>query len=195
MSDSVQPHRWQPTRLLCPWDSPGKNTGVGCHFLLHAACFSTSVIDVINCFPVASLLRSLIWPHLHPWLSRWLVSTTLRKQKVKLPSLLSPPLQLSPVSAPSELFLANLLIILKLTPVIHPQIMQCSPQTKNWPSDCLPTFSFSSQTSVLCLLQLFFSLIYFFVLAFWLCSQHDTEIAHYWPHHCQIQNSSNVVRA
>ena len=34
MSDSVQPHRRQPTRLLCPWDSPGKNTGVGCHFLL-----------------------------------------------------------------------------------------------------------------------------------------------------------------
>ena len=28
------PHRWQPTRLLHPWDSPGKNTGVGCHFLL-----------------------------------------------------------------------------------------------------------------------------------------------------------------
>ena len=28
------PHRWQPTRFLCPWDSPGKNTGVGCHFLL-----------------------------------------------------------------------------------------------------------------------------------------------------------------
>ena len=34
VSDSVQPHRRQPTRLLCPWDSPGKNTGVGCHFLL-----------------------------------------------------------------------------------------------------------------------------------------------------------------
>ena len=34
MSDSVQPHRWQPTRFCCPWDSPGKNTGVGCHFLL-----------------------------------------------------------------------------------------------------------------------------------------------------------------
>ena len=28
------PHSWQPTRLSCPWDSPGKNTGVGCHFLL-----------------------------------------------------------------------------------------------------------------------------------------------------------------
>ena len=32
VSDSVQPHRWQPTRLPRPWDSPGKNTG--CHFLL-----------------------------------------------------------------------------------------------------------------------------------------------------------------
>ena len=34
MSDSVWPHGLQPSRLLCPWDSPGKNTGVGCHFLL-----------------------------------------------------------------------------------------------------------------------------------------------------------------
>ena len=34
VSDSVQPHGLQPTRLPRPWDSPGKNTGVGCHFLL-----------------------------------------------------------------------------------------------------------------------------------------------------------------
>ena len=34
MSDSVRPHKRQPTRLPCPWDFPGKNTGVGCHFLL-----------------------------------------------------------------------------------------------------------------------------------------------------------------
>ena len=34
MSDSVRPHRRQPTRLPCPWDSPGKNIGVGRHFLL-----------------------------------------------------------------------------------------------------------------------------------------------------------------
>ena len=34
MSDSVRPHRRQPTRLPGPWDSPGKNTGVGCSFLL-----------------------------------------------------------------------------------------------------------------------------------------------------------------
>ena len=31
---TLQPQRWQPTRLPCPWDSPGKNTGGGCHFLL-----------------------------------------------------------------------------------------------------------------------------------------------------------------
>ena len=34
VSDSLQPHGLQPTRLLHPWDFPGKNTGVGCHFLL-----------------------------------------------------------------------------------------------------------------------------------------------------------------
>ena len=32
---TLRPHRQQPTRLCRPWDSPGKNTGVGCHFLLH----------------------------------------------------------------------------------------------------------------------------------------------------------------
>ena len=35
MSDSLQPHGLQPARLLCPWDFPGKNTGVGCHFFLY----------------------------------------------------------------------------------------------------------------------------------------------------------------
>ena len=35
---TVQPHRRQPTRLLCPWDSPGKNTSVCCHFLLQPSC-------------------------------------------------------------------------------------------------------------------------------------------------------------
>ena len=35
MSNSLQPHGLQPIRFLCPWDFPGKNTGVGCHFLLH----------------------------------------------------------------------------------------------------------------------------------------------------------------
>ena len=38
VSDSVWPHGLQPTRLLRPWDFPGKSTGVGCHCLLHLPC-------------------------------------------------------------------------------------------------------------------------------------------------------------
>ena len=34
VSNSLRPHRLWPTRLFCPWDSPGKNTGMGCHSLL-----------------------------------------------------------------------------------------------------------------------------------------------------------------
>ena len=37
MSDSVRPHRRQPSRLPRPWDSPGKNNGVGCHFLFQCS--------------------------------------------------------------------------------------------------------------------------------------------------------------
>ena len=34
---TLQPHGLQPTRLLCPWDFPGKDTGMGCHFLLRGS--------------------------------------------------------------------------------------------------------------------------------------------------------------
>ena len=43
MSDSVQPHGLQPARLLCPWDSPGKNTRVGCHFLLQLSIYPLQI--------------------------------------------------------------------------------------------------------------------------------------------------------
>ena len=43
MSDSVWSHRWKPTRLPHPRDSPGKNTGVGCHFLLQCMKVKTKV--------------------------------------------------------------------------------------------------------------------------------------------------------
>ena len=53
MSDPVWPHRWQPTRLPCPWDSPGKNTGMGCHFLLQ--CMKvTSESEVAQLCPTLS---------------------------------------------------------------------------------------------------------------------------------------------
>ena len=43
----LRPHRQHPTRLCCPWDSPGKNTGVGCHFCLQCmhACKVTSAVS------------------------------------------------------------------------------------------------------------------------------------------------------
>ena len=53
MSDSMRPHRWQPTRLPRPWDSPGKNTGVGCHFLLQ--CMKVkSESEVAQLYPTLS---------------------------------------------------------------------------------------------------------------------------------------------
>ena len=48
MSDSVRPHRWKPTRLPRPWDSPGKNTGVGCHFLLQ--CMKMKSLSRVRLF-------------------------------------------------------------------------------------------------------------------------------------------------
>ena len=50
MSDSVRPHRLQPTRLLCPWDSPGKNTGVGCHFLLQCMKVKVKSLSRVRLF-------------------------------------------------------------------------------------------------------------------------------------------------
>ena len=47
MSDSQRPHRLQPTRLLCPWDFPGKSTGVGCHWLLPRRMLITLIIQDI----------------------------------------------------------------------------------------------------------------------------------------------------
>ena len=49
VSDSVRPHRRQPTRLPCPWDSPGKNTGVGCHFLLQCMKVKTESEATQSC--------------------------------------------------------------------------------------------------------------------------------------------------
>ena len=43
MSDSVRPHRRQPTRLLRPWNFPGKNTGVGCQCLLHFSLLAMNI--------------------------------------------------------------------------------------------------------------------------------------------------------
>ena len=47
---TVRPHRWQPTRLPRPWDSPGKNTGVGCHFLLQCMKVKVKSLSHVQLF-------------------------------------------------------------------------------------------------------------------------------------------------
>ena len=66
MSDSVRPHRRQPTRLPCPWDSPGKNTGVGCHFLLQCMKVKSESAVAQSCpTPSDPLDCSLPGPSIH----------------------------------------------------------------------------------------------------------------------------------
>ena len=54
MSDSVWPHRRQPTRLPRPWDSPGKNAGVGCHFLLQCMKVKSESEVTQSCLTLAT---------------------------------------------------------------------------------------------------------------------------------------------
>ena len=74
MSDSVRPHRQQPTRLPCPWDSPGKNTGVGSHFLLQCmkvksevgqSCLTLS--DPMDCSLPGSSIHGIFQATLLEW--------------------------------------------------------------------------------------------------------------------------------
>ena len=56
----MQPHRRQPTRLPHPWDSPGKNTGVGCHFFLQC-------IDPIDCSLPGSSIHGIFQARVLEW--------------------------------------------------------------------------------------------------------------------------------
>ena len=76
MSNSVWPHKWQPTRLHRPWDSSGKNTGVGCHFLLQCmkvksesevAQSCPTVSDPINCSLPGSSVHGIFQARVLEW--------------------------------------------------------------------------------------------------------------------------------
>ena len=76
MSDSLRPHKQQPTRLPCPWDSPGKNTGVGCHFLLQSmkvksesevAQSCSTLRDPIDCSPPGSSIHGTFQARVLEW--------------------------------------------------------------------------------------------------------------------------------
>ena len=76
MSDSVRPHRQQPTRLPRPWDSPGKNTGVGCHFLVQCVKVKSgsevvqscpTLGDPMDCSPPGSSAHGISQPRGLEW--------------------------------------------------------------------------------------------------------------------------------
>ena len=74
----MQPHRWQPTRLPHPWDSPGKTTGVGCHFLLQymkvkseseseVAQSCPTLSDPMDCSPPGSSIHGIFQARVLEW--------------------------------------------------------------------------------------------------------------------------------
>ena len=76
MSNSVRPHRWQPTKAPRPWDSPGKNTGVGCHFLLQCmkvksesevAQSCPTLSDHMDCSPPGSSAHGIFQARVLGW--------------------------------------------------------------------------------------------------------------------------------
>ena len=78
MSGSVQPHRWQPTRLPHPWDSPGKNIGVGGHFLLQGmkvkiesevAQSCPTLCDPMDCSLLGSFVHGIFQARVLEWVA------------------------------------------------------------------------------------------------------------------------------
>ena len=76
MSDFVRPHRRQPTRLPHPWDSPGKNTGVGCHVLLQCMKVKSesevvqscpTLSDPMDCSPPGSSVHGIFQATVLEW--------------------------------------------------------------------------------------------------------------------------------
>ena len=96
MSDSVRPHR----RQLChPWDSSGKNTGVGCHFLLQcmkvksesevAQWFST-LCDPMACSLPGSCVHGILQARIPEWVATAFSVFVLTLGKTNVPAALSP---------------------------------------------------------------------------------------------------------
>ena len=78
VSDSVRPHRRQPIRLPLPWDSSGKNTGVGCHFLLQCmkvksesevAQLCLTLSDLMDCSPPGSSVHGIFQARVLEWVA------------------------------------------------------------------------------------------------------------------------------
>ena len=86
MSDSYRPHGLQPTRLLHPWDFPGKSTGVGCHCLLQTESIDSSKIYLAQMRKIQALstwvIREIRQIECKKYLdSKWIETSDFYKQK------------------------------------------------------------------------------------------------------------------
>ena len=72
----MRPHRWQPTKLPSPWDSPGKNPGVGCHFLLQCVKVKSesevtqscpTLSEPMDCSPLGSSVHGISQARVLEW--------------------------------------------------------------------------------------------------------------------------------
>ena len=93
MSDSVPPQRRQPTRLPRPWDSPGKNTGVGCHFLFQCmkvnsesevAQLCLTLRDPMDCSPPGSSTHGIFQARVLEWGAIAFSNSSARSTEVDL---------------------------------------------------------------------------------------------------------------
>jgi len=109
MSDSVWPHRRQPTRLPHPWDSPGKNIGVGCHFLLQCmkvkrerevAQLCLTLSDPMDCRLPGSTIHGVFQAKVLEWDATALHNLKVNIRKAQIHS--GTPLQYSCLENPMD---------------------------------------------------------------------------------------------
>ena len=84
MSDSLWPHGLQSTRLLCTWNFPGMNTGVGCHFLTNAKTSRWKFNEKLSIYIISKPMRYSTERKIITWQWRNLGYITLRDQKLTL---------------------------------------------------------------------------------------------------------------
>ena len=91
----MRPHRWQLTRLPRPWDSPGKNTGVGCHFLLQCMKVKSesevpqlcpTLSDPMDCSPPGSSIHGIFQARVLEWGARTNLDSILKSRDITLPT-------------------------------------------------------------------------------------------------------------
>ena len=112
MSNSVWPHRWQPTRLHRPWDSPGKNTGVGCHFLLQCrkvksesevAQSCPTLCDPMDCSLPGSSVHGILQARTLEWVSISFSNACMHTKLLQSCPTLLDPMDCSLRQAPSSM--------------------------------------------------------------------------------------------